>query len=226
MRPRRRARSLLLTLGTLIAALVLVAIVQLRPPAWWRAVGTDATASNADVDRGERFEQACVSEIHRIRPQAEPWRVRIREEDVNAWLATRLAAWCDHVGIAPIGDVQVRFSDGRAEVGATTTGLPAIAVITIMPSVEGEWLQPNLGTLHLGRLPVPFLTRSTLASAIGSLGADAGEDLRAVLLPVLRGEGVATTFELADRRRVRLRDIELLEGELRLELETLAARPR
>lgn len=211
-------------LASLLALLALAAVAAfgLRPPAWWveqPAVGPEVEA------RAGHFEQACVSELHRIRDGAEPWAVRIRESDVNAWLATRLDAWCRHVEIDPIGQIEVRFSSGRCEIAARIQGVPSVAVVPLAPVIRDDRLEPGLGSLRVGRLPVPFLVDAGVDALIESFESEDGEDLRAVLVPLLRGEGVPAKFGLVDGRTVRLRDIELRDDELLLQFETLAKRP-
>lgn len=219
---RRRLRSLLLAAGTLLCAAAVVILVQLRPPAWW----TPSPTVDDALDRvGERFEQGWASEISRIRPDTAPWAVRVGEDEVNAWLTARLPLWCAHVGVEPIGDVRVHLADEVIEVAAMLPDLPALVVASLRPTVTGGRLDPGLGTTCLGRLPVPFLTEGAMRSAVEQLGSG-DDDLRAVLLPALRGESVDATFELVDHRRVRLRDIEVREGELLMEFETLPAESR
>ena len=221
MTRRGTGRRILMAAGTAVAAIVLVGIVQLRPPAWWPA-DPSALASDADAAAtAGRFGQACVSEIYRVRGDEAPWAVLVREDDVNAWLATRFPKWCDHVGVARLADVRVRFGDGTVEVATELPDLPAVASVAFEPEVSGQWLRPNLGAVRVGRLPVPFLSESAVGAVVEALGDAGDDDLRGILLPLLRGKGVDCTFELADGRRVRLRDIEPRDGELRLELETL-----
>ncbi len=219
MSSRRSLRPLLLSVGTVICLLALAVVVELRPPAWW---SPSLSMSDALGRTGERFEQGCVSEIYRIRSEPGPWAIRLREEDVNAWLAARLPLWCEHVGVERLGDVQVHFSEDTVEVATTAADLPSVVVASLRPTVADQRLQPNLGSVRLGRLPVPFLTEGTVRTVIEAFGRGEG-DLRSVLLPLLRGESVDTTFTLADRRRLRLRDLEVREGELLMELETLPA---
>lgn len=209
-------RWLIASLAILLPLAALVAY-GLRPPAWW----VERPATGAEIeDRAGHFEQACVSELHRIREGSEPWAVRIRESDVNAWLATRLEAWCRHVEIEPIGQIEVRFSAGLCEVAARVDGVPGVAVLPLSPLMRGGRLEPAIGTLRLGRLPLPVLVGAGFDALIETLGSEDGDDLRAVLVPLLRGEGVSASFDLVDGRTVRLRDLELREDELLLEFET------
>ncbi len=220
--PRRRVplRSALLAVGTLAAALFLLAIVQMRPPAWWAPVAP----SDAMAERAERFEQAIVSEMHRVRDSEAPWAVRVRESDINAWLAARLPLWCEHAGIERIGPAQVRLTPATIDIGLETHDLPAIAVARFRPSIEATALRPSLEAASLGRLSLPILGDHAIRSAAIALG-DAEGDLRATLVRALRDESVSSTFELGDGRRVRLRDLEVRDGELLLEFETLRAEP-
>lgn len=219
---RSRLRSLLWAAGTLLCAAAVVIVVQLRPPAWW---APSPTVDDALERLGERFEQGWASEVSRVRPDTAPWAVRIGEDEVNAWLTARLPLWCAHVGVEPVGDVRVHFGPDTIEVAAMLPDLPALVVASLRPSVSGGRLDPGLGTTCLGRLPVPFLTEGAMRTALEQLGSGDG-DLRAILLPALHGESVDATFELADRRRVRLRDVEVREGELLMEFETLPAESR
>jgi hypothetical protein len=215
----RRAWPALLALLTVAAML----LSSLRAPAWW----VERPAVGAEIEaRAGHFEQACVSELHRIRNSGERWAVRIREADVNEWLATRLDAWCRHAEIEPIGPTQVRFVKDRAFVAVRRAGLPSVAVVSLSPKVFDEQLEPGLGVVRLGRLPIPLLLSLGLGTMIESLGGGDADDLRAVLVPLLQGQGIDSSFELVDGRRVRLTDLEVREGELLLQFETRAASPK
>lgn len=218
---RARLRSALLAAATIVGALLVIALVQLRPPAWWAPVGA---VDEALATRAERFEQACVSELHRVREAPGPWAVRLREADMNAWLAARLPLWCDHAGIERVGDAQVRLTADSIELALATPALPAIAVVRLRPAVEGSSLRPTVDAVRLGRLPLPLFGERAVRSTLLALGeGDAQGELQSALVAALRNEPIDTTFELSDGRRVRLRDLEVRDGELLLEFETLPA---
>lgn len=184
-----------------IAALVLLplvgvaAMLALQAPRWWKPV---ARGDAAAADRAAAFEQSVVSEFTRVRPDAPEWAVRIRESEVNDWLGTRLPVWLESRGeTAPIA-VQARFTPGVVRVG------------TDLRRVVAWWQgcpQPFEGGLRLaspgggvGRLPVPLV----------GVGLDRVLDRQALAAPI----------RLADGRRVRLLDLEVLDGEVRLRLRT------
>ncbi len=215
-RPSRFRRTLL-GAATLCAALVAIAIVQLRPPAWWAPiVGVD----DAMRGRAERFEQAFVSEIHRVRGEDGPWAIRVRESDINEWLAARLPLWCDHAGIERIGPVQVRLTAGAIELAVETPELPALAVVRAQPALDERGLRPSVDAARLGRLAVPILGDRAVRTTLLSLGGEEGDALE-LLTRILRNEPIEAVVELGDGRRVHLRDLEVRAGEVLLEFETL-----
>jgi hypothetical protein len=198
----------------LLAAAVVALIVLIRPPSWWDPI---VPGDAAAADRAEAFEQGCVGEIHRVRESADPWAIRIREADVNAWLGARLGKWCRHVGVPEIGPAQVRFSEGTIEVALEAPGLPSVAVARFAPrvEVESERLLAGLEGMALGRLPLTALTRSAFAAVAQSLLGAEGEIGTAARL--LSDESIDPTFELADGRMLRIRDLEVRDGELVVE---------
>lgn len=210
----RRAFILLLVVAGLA---VLAVIVLLRPPAWWSPVDRDDPDA---VALGEEFEQGCVSEVHRVRPDAEPWAVRIKAEEVNAWLATRLPKWCAHAGVPELGDAEVRFTEGTIELAVDVPDLPSVVVARLAPEVTEAGILAHVEGASIGRLPMSFLARPSMVRTVSSMaGGEADESVKA-LLAAIGGEPAPRDFELADGRHVRLRDIEVHEGELLLEFET------
>jgi hypothetical protein len=212
-----RFRQALLIAATLLAALVAVAVFQLRPPAWWAPI---TAVDDAMHVRAERFEQAFVSEMHRVRGEGGPWAIRIRESDINEWLAARLPLWCDHAGIERIGAVQVRLTAEAIELAIETPELPALAVVRARPLLDEKGLRPSIEAARLGRLALPILGDRAVRTTLLSLGEEDNE-LFALLAVILRNEPIAAAFELGDGRRLRLRDLEVREDEMLLEFETL-----
>lgn len=210
---RVRALRRLLVWGlALVAAAVVAIIVLIRPPAWWDPI---VPGDAAAADRAEDFEQGCVGEIHRVRERADPWAIRIREADVNAWLGVRLGMWCRHVGVPEIGPAQVRFGEGTIEIALDAPGLPSVAVARFAPRVEAGRLLAGLEGTALGRLPLTALSRPAFAAVAETLlGADGDVGVAARLLA---DEAIDPTFELADGRMLRIRDVEVREGELVVE---------
>lgn len=201
--PASLLRRLLRT--TLVAAMVLLPVVAvcatlaMRTPAWWKPLArTDADAS----ERAAMVEQAIVAEFTRVRTEAPEWSLRMLETDANAWLATRLPAWLESRGAEVSGPVQALFGPGWVRVGV---GLPRGIVWWQADPIakDGGW---NLQGLRagIGRLPLPG----------------------AWILPSLPLDrlGAERSIRLADGRIVRLIDLEILPGEVRMRLRTEPAK--
>jgi hypothetical protein len=192
----RRLIRVLMVAALVLGPLAAFAVMQaLRDPAWWRPVSRgDAGAA----DRAAAFEQALVAEFMRVRPDAPEWAVRLHARDINDWLGTRLPAWLESRGEPVLGPTQASLVSGRVRAGIDTGR--GVAWIEVEPMAEdgGVRLGPMRG--GVGRLPVPMLG-SVLASQ-----------------PLL--EGLSGPIRLADGRQVRVLDLELLDGEVRLKLRT------
>ena len=195
---RRTGRFALVMVCALVPLLAAAVVQGLRDPAWWRPVPRgDAQAA----DRAAAFEQAIVGEFTRVRADAPEWSVRIREQDVNDWLGTRLPAWLESRGEPVGGMVQARFNAEGLRVGVA---LPrGVAWIRVQPRAHGGGVHLGDPAGGIGRLRVPFA-----ASTV-----DLARFREALLKPI----------SLADGRVVQVLDIEPLEGELRLRLRTEAA---
>ena len=184
-----------------VAAMVLLpiagvaAMLALQAPRWWKPVPRTDTAA---ADRAAAFEQAIVSEFMRVRPDAPEWAVRLREAEVNEWLGTRLPAWLESRGEAAPIAVQARFTPGIVRVGADLRRVVAWWQGCPEPAQGGLRLTSPGG--GVGRLPIPLV----------------GPGLERALDRDL----LASPLRLADGRQVRLLDLEVLDGEVRLRLRT------
>ena len=69
------------------------------PPAARPMLPLDAVA------RGEAFEQALAAALTRVRPAGEEWAIAIDPDDINAWLATRLAKWVERQGCRSVSEL-------------------------------------------------------------------------------------------------------------------------
>ena len=219
-RPRRRVLSLVLLA---IALLVLGCLIFMRPPSWWQPISSNDPVA---LSMGENFENACITAVHRVREDRMPWAVRVRDADVNAWLATRLPKWLAHAGMSKLGDVVVNFDEGSIEIGTEIADVPGIAVVEFAPRIEKQQLGIDRSGVSIGRLPLPFGEHFVMAALIGAIrGDDAPAELK-IASELLQGRAVGAQFKLADGRVVRLRDVEVHEGELVLEFETDLATKR
>lgn len=192
---RRLARVAAVAVLVLLPVAGVGATLALQAPRWWRPVPRDDAAAG---ERAAAFEQAVVAEFSRVRTDAPEWAVRIRESEVNEWLGTRLPAWLESRGeVAPVA-VQARFSAGTVRVGADLRRV--IAWWQGRPEASGGGVRLDAPGGGVGRLPVPLV-------GIG-------------LERVLSRDALAAPIRLADGRRVRVLDLEVLDGEVRLRLRT------
>jgi hypothetical protein len=193
--PRRLVRTTLVGLLVLLPALGVCVVLALRTPAWWSPI---PRSDQAAAERGAQVEQALVSEFTRVRADAPEWSIRIEERDANAWLATRLPAWLESRGLPQAGPVQALMGPGWMRVGVE---LPqAIVWWQAAPVAQaGGWKLEGL-RMGAGRLPLP------------------GSGL--VALPGIDRANLEGPIRLADGRQVRVLDLEVLPGEVRLRLRT------
>ena len=127
-------------------------------PAWWAPVDPDDAGATALADR---VEFRIAEEAHRIRDGGEPWRLKITERQVNAWLATRLPAWFAHTqGVQwpqQLGAPQIRIRDGSVYVGldVQTGGQPRVIVGVLSTTIVDGKLAVSIDRVTIGSLPVP-----------------------------------------------------------------------
>lgn len=207
--------------GGAACAFVVAAVFLSRPPEWWRPSGrADADA----VSRGETLENALVTETHRVRDPGSAWSVKLRDADVNAWLATRLPKWLAHAGTDEAPRSAVRFVDGAIEIGVEVPGLASVGIARLEPTIVGGRLQLDRSRARLGTLPLPMSAEWFLTDAVEALrGPDVPAEAKLVG-QLLGGESVEPRFRLSDGRGLVLQDLWLAEGELRLEFATVGPR--
>lgn len=161
---------------------------------------------------GETAEYRLVEEFQKIRPADAVWRLRIPEDAINAWLATRLPRWLKGQGGSwPTGV-------GTPQVHITTSGLhismphPAlggrIGTLRVRPAVIDNQIQCAVSA-GVGRLPIAIpATGMNLSNGDASDPTDPLHDLE----QLLQGDRVAALIPLVDRRIVTIHDIDLQDG--------------
>lgn len=191
----------------LIIALALTSYaLSRRAPSWWVNPVALAARPASEADGGA-LEQQLAAAISKIRPPGAPWAIRIRDVDINAWIAARLPQWKAHdPALAwPIegAATQVRFDEQSATIAiqASDRVWSASCSITVIP--EAVAITPAGGAV--GMLPIPW-------------GA-------AFALQLLEGDGARTlrlprTFNLGDGRHVEILSIELHAGAIEIECAT------
>jgi len=88
---RSRARTFFAILLVFIAAAAGAVALARMTPAWWSPTARDAAGA---LDTARALEQGIASETTKVRGEGvQPWSVRVRAADVNAWLGARLPQW-------------------------------------------------------------------------------------------------------------------------------------
>ena len=230
MRTRTRRILGLLFLVLVIAAGAIFGLWQWSrsAPEWYRP----PDPADEDVAAfAERIEYRLTQETQRIRPLDEEWTVRVREEQANAWLATRLSDWMAHEHGRPwpeeLGPPQVHLQDGRMSIALDAGPHAGGRVITarIIPQMTGEQLTFQLEGLDVGRVPVPGNPARRLTELARDLmPADSPQaaTMREIMDILTGRTPIDPVVDLADGRRVRLRRIATAGGCLDLTSVTLA----
>lgn len=225
-----------LRIALLLAALAFVATplvlwrMSRMPPSWWaRPEAGDAAVR----DLASRVEKRLAEETHKMRSAEETWTLRIREEQVNAWLAARLPAWVAHERNVEwpgqLGPPQVRFVPEGIDVAFELLegGHARYVEVRLLVAIEDGRIRLGLDGAALGRIPVPGepldFIRPYAVEAIAEHVDAADLDRVAGLLS--GRDSVEAVVELSDGRRVRLVALRHGEGVLDLTCRTLGGAP-
>lgn len=161
--------------------------------------------------RGADFEQGLAAQFTKVRGQDSAWSIRITEKDMNEWLASRLPKWLEHQGKSAQEcnrKVQVRCREDRMDIAAENSW--GVAVLEFMPKMHST-TKDNIA--------VETLNVSPTSAAIGSLFVPTF--IISTFGPTDMFESLNNAeFRLADGRRVQVIDVEVLPGEIRMQLNT------
>lgn len=210
-------------------------------PAWWNP----APAAGAEQDATARaLEQWIAAQLSLVRgPGVVRWRMRLRAEDVNAWLAVRLPQWLEfdrslpwpagveapHVAFdgdglhgAVLRDGWVLSSTWRVETEEETRGADASGGDG-GGEVRGPGDKASAGAIKTrdGRAPAGAARLVHAGARVGRLPLPFAEGAGALLVPEL-ARPVLLETRLGDGRVVRVVSAELGAGEVVLDLETRA----
>jgi len=194
----------------LLVFIILAAVIGLskRSPVWFqRQFTTDAQMET----RSANFEQGFAAQFTKVRGQDSVWAIRISETDMNEWLASRLPKWLEYQGKSSQEcnrKVLVRCRQDHMDIAAENSwGVGVIEITPRMQSSTKEIATP--ATLNIQPTSAAIGTLSIPTFIISTFGpTDMFESLQ------------ASEFRLADGRRVKVQDIEVLPGEIRMQLET------
>ncbi len=208
-------------------------------PAWW--VAPDPFDERW-IDLAGLVEKRLAQDTHRKRDAGASWTIRLREQQLNAWLATRLRPWVAHHGSdgnetidwpSAVGPPQVRLSEEglsvavEMAVGGRSRFVEALAT----PKMSGGGLHLNLKHTRLGRVPVPRRPVGQVLRLLGTVTSATFVEhpMLKELVQIADGrDPIDPTLTLADGRTVRLTAIRCGKGFLDLTLETLppTSKPR
>jgi hypothetical protein len=193
-RRSRRGRAVWAVAGG-AAAIAMVAIVAARWTPGWYAERLAAGAA-AGADRDARRLVTAVAGLRDAAMRPGEWGAAVREQEINAWLATDLPR--NHAAMLPAGfaEPRVRLESGRIHLAARAAagplaGLVAFDVETRLRAVNQ--LECSVIGARLGAIPLPagpFVHR--LASVLRGLGFTADIrrlDGRTVVVVSLGGHG-------------------------------------
>jgi len=225
----RRWRWWRFILGVMIVLAATAAVIwrmtQL-PPAWY---APPSVSNEETVALAEEVEYRLLEQVQKFRGSAEPsWTRRVRQEQINAWLATRLRPWIEHERgdqwPAELGTPQVRVQEGRITLALPITdgGTVRMIVAGLIPEITDRGLTLRLVEVSLGRLTLPGDPLVALAGRLSHLAAEGGNNPRLdEALEVLSGRrAIDPVFELADGRQVRLVSLRPHEGFIDIEMRT------
>ncbi len=208
-------------------------------PAWW--VAPDPFDERW-IDLAGLVEKRLAQETHRQRAPGEAWTIRLREHQLNAWLATRLRPWVAHFGSdgnetidwpSAVGPPQVRLSEEGLSVAVemATGGRSRYVEAQATPKMSDDGLQLNLKGTRLGRVPVPRTPGGQVLRLLAMVTPTTflEHPMLEELVQIADGrKPIDPTLTLADGRTVRLTAIRCGKGFLDLTLETLppTSKPR
>jgi len=196
--------------GLLLWQLTWVAPLKYRPPA-----EDDAQA----IALAEKVEYRLIEEAQKVRKPDDTWTLRVRDEQVNAWLATRLAEWVAHEQDIRLPNSvrrpQVAFDDDGVrlflEIVLPDSDRPRVLTADIAPRVDDQGLWLTVEGVSFGMIPMRGKPVERIGRLIEQLAPEGSIDRPAMerAMDLLSGRRpVASDITLADGRHVRIMDLD------------------
>ena len=203
-----------------VFAFIVGLVLSFMTPGWYAPPASDDEPAAA---LAQNAEFRLVEELQKIRESGEPWKLRIPDQAVNAWLALRLEAWLAH-------DDRPSWPEFMTAPQVHSTPAGVYIAVGINQNVVGLRIQPTIedgrillqvqGGL-LGRLPLPS-PPSNLLMALQESAAEGDEAAGIAVAYLLDGEGVPARLELVDGRRVEFEEVVLEDGAMILTARTVS----
>ena len=222
----RRVRVITVIALLLIGGGVVLWQLSRVPPRWYEP----PPANDPKIaELADRVEYNLVQQAQQIRePEHETWTLRVRDEQINAWLATRLRQWVEHEGQHwpdHLGTPQLSIDHHAIAIALPLIGAKRTQYITakITPVIEDGHLRLELRRVALGRVSLPGEPLANLLDAI----ADAAPQtldlpyMRTALDWLGRREAIDPVIDLADDRRVKILGLQLDDGWIDITAQTL-----
>lgn len=163
------------------------------------------------ADRVERDVLTVQNDLERARP----WRLVLKDEELNAWIASELPKKAPQALPKEIEDPRVIIRDGTVCIACKHQKIGGVISLVLEPSLTDKpnELAVKVQSFSLGRLPLPqkqYLDEVSKATAKAGLNLRWEERDGAAVAMVV----VPDHFENLKDRTIKLESIEVGEGEL------------
>ncbi len=217
--------ALLVCCVPLIAVLVVWYLTTL-PPTWYEPLpGDDPRVMQA----GEQAEMQIVEAFQLIREPGQLWRLRIDEAVLNAWIASRLPEWMEGQFDArfpeSLRQPQLHFVSGEIQL-ATWYGpgpSPSCVFAGFEPEVRDGTLFLRVSRVGLGRVSIPGNPMARVVGYLRSLIPESqiDQEMADQAIATMKGlQGFSSVVPLFDGRTVRIKEVQVNDGNLLLTAET------
>ncbi len=223
-RPRRIGLALLILLG--LAALWLWHLSTLGP-AWYAPPNPhDQTV----IALADTVEYRLVEEVQKLRPaQDNRWTLRVRQQQINAWLAARLPKWIAHEHgsewPSKLGTPQVRIEADGLSVALPVIegGGQRIFVARIIPQLADGQLKVQVERIAVGRIGLRGESIANLLAMLADHAPQLMDDpqVRSIIDALEQRDSIKPEFELSDGRRIQLLNMRLADGWIDFDVVTL-----
>ncbi len=209
---KRYINRLLIALG---AVILVICVLFFWPQTWFDPESDDDPARSR---LGEQVEFRLVEELQKIRPAGESWRLRITDEAINAWLATRLRPWMNHQDASwpeGLSSPQIHFARGGIDVGISINGVAGgfPLIFGFQPTLDEGGFRLRPGWVRIGLLPIPF-ARMALDSHLENLIPRLEGPVSDLMSTLLDEAALEAVIPLVDGRSVEISGFRLDSGSM------------